>query len=382
MGAALLNHQMISWARKRADMSTDEALSKIHKKYLLWESGAVKPTFKQAQDLAKKLHIPFGYFYLSKPPQEKQLAPDLRTVNDIKNEGYSPELKEVISDAIRKQDWYRDFLKDNGQEKIQFIGRFDRNTSPIKIAQDISKTLHFFTKDRENIGKLDYLRFLTEEAENVGICVMRNGKVGANTHRILSTDEFRGFALPDLRAPIIFINSADAIAAQIFTLAHELAHLWINEKGVSNYDLVSNGDYSEIEKLCNKVAAELLVPEKELEKNWTSRNTVQANSEELVNIFKVSSLVIARKALDLKLIEKNDFFDYYHVLQKQWANQKAKRKSGGSFFNTFPLANSKSITHSIISAVYRQKMLMRDGARLLGVTPSTLKKYAIERGIN
>ena len=381
MSAALLNHQMISWARKRADMSADEALNKIHKNYLLWERGEAKPTFKQAQDLANKLHVPFGYFYLSKPPKEKPLAPDLRTVGDVQAEDYSTELKDVISDAVRKQNWYRDYLKDNGHDEIPFIGKFDRNTSPKVIAEDIAKVLHFSTKDREVMGNLDYLRFLTEESEKVGICVMRNGKVGANTHRILSTDEFRGFALPDPLAPIVFINSADAPPAQIFTLAHEISHLWIGEKGVSNYDLAPNGRYSDVEKLCNQVAAELLVPENELFESWNHKNTLQNNAENLIRLFKVSSIVIARRALDLNLIEKQEFFDYYKVLQEQWAVKKSKRKPGGHFFNSFPLANSARITHSIVCAVYNQKILMRDGARLLGVAPSTLNKYAVERGI-
>lgn len=382
MSTALLNHQMIHWARKRADMSTDEALSKIHKNYLLWERGEAKPTFKQAQVLAKKLHVPFGYFYLSKPPADVVLAPDLRTVKDFEHESYSPELRDVISDAIRKQDWYRDYLMDNGHEELPFVGKYNKNTAPRTIALDIEKVLHLSSKERENIGKDSFLKVLTEEAENVGICVMRNGKVGSNTHRTLSVGEFRGFALPDSIAPIIFINAADAAAAQIFTLAHELAHLWIGEKGVSNYDLLSNGGYSETERLCNEVAAELLVPAADMQQKWISWDTVEDNAEELVKYFKVSTLVIARRALDLELIERKDFFDFYKVLQKRWDHQKAKRKPGGSFHNTFPIANSKSITHSVINAVYSQKVLMREGARLLGVRPSALDNYAKQRGIS
>ncbi|HMM61712.1 MAG TPA: ImmA/IrrE family metallo-endopeptidase, partial [Candidatus Rifleibacterium sp.] len=82
-----------------------------------------------------------------------------------------------------------------------------------------------------------FFNILVERSEQAGIIILRSGKVGNNTHRTLDVKEFRGFVIYDELAPFIFINGADAKAAQIFTLVHELAHVWLGASGVSNNGL-------------------------------------------------------------------------------------------------------------------------------------------------
>ncbi len=378
MSVAYINPNMLFWARQRLGPDGSQLLS-FHKNYNEWESGLSKPTFKQAKKLAKKLRIPFGYLYLAEPPKESTTTADLRTLKDIAPGQYSVDLTEVIEDAIRKQDWYRDELIAANSEPLPFIEKFNLNSNPYKIAEDINEVLNVQIGRRD--GQVDILRFFTEQAESAGILILRNGKVGANTHRPLDVKEFRGFALTDKYAPLIFINSADYKDAQIFTLVHEIAHLWIGEGGVSNYHLAEIKKYSEIEILCNQVAAEVLVPTKIFTELWKkNEGSLQDRVEILRKHFQVSTIVLARRAFDLGFVQKEEFFTYYHYLTKIWANQKSKRSSGGSFHHVFPIANSKIFTDAVCHAVYSQRMLLRNGARLLGVKPSTLDNYVKSTG--
>ncbi len=381
MSTAYINTDVLIWARNRAGLSEDDLVQSINKKYIEWEEGLTKPTFKQAQAIAKKLRIPFGYLYLSKPPAESKLTVDLRTFGDSISREFSIDLKDVIADAIRKQDWYREYIKEVTDEPLEFVGKFNSSSKIKDVAVDISKTLKLHLDDRNQFSKDEFLRYLTEHAEEAGILVIRNGKVGSNTHRTLNVDEFRGFALTDPYAPLIFINSADFTAAQIFTFVHELAHIWIGYDGVSNYSINDDFLHSDTESLCNQIAAEVLVPDEDFKREWQHiSGDVQVRSENLTRIFKVSSVVIARRALDLGYIQKEEFFNYYGILQKLWSKSKSK-SSSGNFHNSFPIANSKSFTNAVCKEIFSGNLLMRNGARMLGVKPETIVKYAKQGGL-
>jgi len=259
MSVAYINPKVLAWARGRAGLMPDE-LQSFHRKYVEWEQGTAKPTFRQAQELANKLHVPFGFLYLSRPPEEKPLTIDLRTFRDEQHRDFSLDLRDVISDAKRKQEWYRDYLIEGGAEPLGFVGKYNVSSGVNTVAEDVSKTLQLSFSDRIGFTKHQFLGVLTDKVEQAGVLVLRNGKVGANTHRTLDVQEFRGFALPDDMAPLVFVNAADFEAAQIFTLMHELAHLWLGAEGVSDWSLNDRDDHRGTELFCNQVAVEVLVP--------------------------------------------------------------------------------------------------------------------------
>jgi len=381
MSVAYINPKVLTWARERAGIPPEE-LMKVNRKYIDWEIGTALPTFRQAQEVAKKLYIPFGFLYLSKPPKELPLTVDLRTLSDSRNQEFSLELRDVISDAQRKQEWYKEYLLEEGATPLDFFGKFSITHSVDDVANDLKTVLRLTLKDRERLSKNQFLTYLTDQAEEVGILVLRNGKVGANTHRSLSVEEFRGFCLSDSIAPLVFVNTVDFKAAQIFTLMHELAHLWIGEEGVSDQGISEWNTHSKVETFCNKVAVEVLVPKTVFLQKW---NQFQGNLEEkldqLNRIFKVSSIVLARRALDLNLLEPSVFFSYYNDLKIIWRQTRKNSSGGGNFHNSLPVANSRTFTDAICHATYSGKLLMRDGARMLGIKPATLGKYAEVQGL-
>jgi len=214
------------------------------------------------------------------------------------------------------------------------------------------------------------LGVLREAAEAVGIFVVINGVVGNDTHRKLDPSEFRGFVLADEFAPLVFINGADARSAQMFTLAHELAHLWIGEGGIFDLpDLQADGDRREV--FCNRVAAEFLVPAGELKAFWKEARRQSEPFQAIAREFKVSPIVAARRALDLNLIAREAFFDFYRAYQADERRQAARAKGGGDFYNNQNVRLGKRFARAVVLAA-------KEG-RLQG---ATFDKYAKALGIS
>ena len=382
MSTALIQPNILKWARERSHVDIELLAHKLpvkSEKVIEWEAGSLQPTFKQAQKLAKILHIPFGYFFLKTPPGDNLPVPDLRTVSDQGNYQFSVDLRDVVANVLRKQDWYHDYLVEEGHNKIPFIGKFSISSDTNEIAKDITAYLRLSVEERSEAHNWEqFLRMLMDRCENAGLWVMRNGKVGNNTHRILDVDEFRGFTICDDYAPVIFLNGADAKAAQIFTLVHELAHLWLGESGVSDIGMNfrSSDIPNKIEKKCNEIAAEFLVPGLMLKDHWKAGLPLENNAEDLSSFFRVSSIVIARRLLDLKLVSFKEFISFYQKQVERWRREKENRPSGGSFYRTMPVANGQHFTNAVMQSVFKQRTLMRDGARLLDTNPVNLEELA------
>lgn len=383
MTEALITPDVLVWARERAQLTLDTLSVKLHtkvEKLKAWEEGELKPTFKQAQDLAKKLHIPFGYLFLSKPPQEHLPIPDLRTFNNKEPESISPNFRELLNEITLKQEWYREYAIENQEEPFSYLGQFNTNSSVEEVAHSIQKALNITDKEQKTSTKrADYLKLLTQKIEALGVLVMRNSIVGSNTHRALRVEEFRGFVISDEYAPLIFLNSSDANNAKIFTLIHELAHLWIDQSGISSVEL-DEIDSNQTEQFCNAVSAEVLVPKNQFLKLWSSHQSFEESIIVTANYFKVSTFVTARRAFDLGMIDKFTFFDYY---KRENANfeqsRKAKKqesKGGGNYYDTARTRLGNRFSQAVVISALEGKTLYRDAGNLLNINPSKLVNFA------
>lgn len=176
----------------------------------------------------------------------------------------------------------------------------------------------------------DALHHLREAIEHAGILVAINSVVGNDTHRKLDTEEFRGFVLTDKYAPLIFVNGSDAKSAQMFTLAHELAHLWVGESALFNLQNMAPSGFA-VEQFCNKVAAEFLVPAAEFESYWPQAIQDADPFQVIARHFKVSPIVAARRAQDLGLIQQAEFLTFYRTYQEDERRQVARTAGGGGF---------------------------------------------------
>ena len=251
--------ELLRWARERAGFSA-EALARRIPQLPAWERGEVLPTLKQVEKFAKATYAPVGYLFLAQPPVEAVPIPDFRAPAASRVNRPSPDLLDSIYICQQRQEWYRDFARSEGEDRLHFVGSAELTSSVTEIAARMRAALGFDVEERRRIPTwTDALRRFIDQADLLGVLVMISGVVGSNNRRKLDPNEFRGFALSDDLAPLVFINGADTKAAQMFTLAHELAHIWLGQSALSDVDPVS-APSNRVEIWCNQVAAELLVP--------------------------------------------------------------------------------------------------------------------------
>ena len=379
MSEALISPSVLAWARRRRDLDADGLARKLNvkpEKVKAWESGDGLPTFRQAQRAADALYIPFGYLFLREPPAERLPIPDLRTVGDKPPRDPSPDFLDLVNDVLTKQQWYREYREAEGADPLPIIGRYGVNDDAETIAADIRDALSIDDVMRKGAADLDaFRRKLTFHCEDLGILVMRSGIVGNNTHRPLDVDEFRGFAISDDLAPLVFVNRRDAKAAQIFTLAHEMAHLWIGEGGVSNpdYKLRSDEHGSDVERVSNRVAAETLVPSADFRKRWRDAAPIEENMRRLSRRYKVSNITALRHALNLDLVTPKDYWTLYEemALNAPPAKNNKRGGGGGTALNAIS-RNGRVFTRAVISSSAEGSLLLGEAARLLDVNVAVL----------
>lgn len=370
--AALVNPSLLRWSRERAGLSTEQVAKKLPvKPYRVqeWEAGETKPTFLQAQKWASLAHIPFGFLLLQQPPVEQLPLPDLRTVGGIAPQRPSLELLDTVRDAIRKQDWYLEYLQNQEHQPLEFVGRFDSRSRVAEVVDDIRRTLNV-NPDTARLDYDKYSRALIEAAEAAGILVIRSGIALGNTHRKLEVSEFRGFAISNTYAPVVFVNSSDAPTARLFTLLHELAHIWIGSSGVSDGS-TANGRHEE--RFCNAVAGEFLAPEAQFRALWNAEVNWEANLAPLATRFHISKLAIGRRALDLGYINQAQYGAYYLAILKAFQNDKG---GAGDYYRNATAKNSPRLSKAVLTEAMSGRMLLRDAGHLLGVQPAKLRTLA------
>jgi len=381
-----LQPAVLKWARERAGLSRNALAKKLGVKaerVAEWEAhGELR--IRQAEKLAHVTHTPLGQLYLDEPVEDKLPIPDFRTVADAPLRRPTPDLLETVQSMQRRQAWMRDFLIEEGNDPLAFVGEASLQRAPEDVAVSMRATLGmadgWATREQTWTSALQHLR---QKIEAAGILIVVNGVVGNNNFRKLDPGEFRGFVLSDEYAPLIFINGSDFKAAQMFTFAHELAHIWLAQGGVSNFELLQPAPVA-VERFCNKVAAEFLVPAAALRECWGQASHVEEPFQFLARRFKVSSIVAARRALDLELINKQAFFDFYHAYEedelRKLALQKERGKSSGNFWNTQNVRIGQRFGAAVVRAAREGRLLYREAYHLTGLRGKTFDSFANQLG--
>jgi Zn-dependent peptidase ImmA (M78 family) len=354
--------ELLTWAVVRSGLS-DATLARRFPKLEQWIEGATKPTLRQLESFATATFTSIGYLLLDAPPAEGLPIPDFRTVADRQISRPSPHLLDTVYLCQQRQDWFRDYVRTQGEPPLSMVGSARVGDDVVATAARIRHAIGFDVAERRVMGSWDEaLRRFIQRVDERGILVMVSGVVGSNTRRRLSPQEFRGFALADDRAPLIFLNGADSKAAQMFTLAHELAHIWLGQSGVSDATALVASDHV-TENWCNRVAAELLVPMAELIQALDS-SAVPPDVQALARRFKVSTLVVLRRLHDAGRIGRDAYWQMYEA---EVARVRALPKgSGGDFYLTLGARASKTFSRAIVGNTLEGATSFTEAFRLLG----------------
>lgn len=362
-----LSRQMIDWIASVGRTSTVELAEQLMpKKQDKFLNGLV--TKSTAEKLAKIGQVPFGYLFLETPPEfKKATLPDFRQTSQSTH--LTRDFTDTYEDIEYKLNWYKEYLQDFGiTHNLSFIGRFNLRDNVEDVARDISETIHFDINKALKLPNKDaYFSFVSKLVESIGVLVFKNGIVKSNTKRKIDINEFRGFCIIDPIAPAIFVNGGDVFSAQVFTLFHELAHLWIGKEGVSNWTFENK-----IEAYCNKVAAEILMPAQIFKREWDKEYAEDLDIFYVVDIiskyFKVSSFATAVRAKTLKLIDDDTFL----IIRERSSSATKKDSSGANPYAVYPYRNSQSVTDAVLASAMSQRLPLREASNLLNIKPNTV----------
>lgn len=355
---------MLTWARQRSKRDPDRFYTKF-RKLQEWEAGELQPTLRQAEEFARFAYVPFGYLFMDTPPVEDLPIPDFRTIEGRPLERPSPNLLDTIRICRDRQLWYHDHARREHEPVRTFVASVTVDDRPEWVAAEIGEALGFDVESRRDCRT--WTRSLSRfigNAERVGVLVMVNGVVQHN-RRPLDPKEFRGFTLSDPLAPLVFINGKDSKAAQMFTLAHELGHLWLGGSALSNTGLRPQEGLRREEVWCNAVAAELLVPRETLESELLKGEPPPIAVPRLAKVFKVSTLVILRRLLDHGWIDRSEFDDSWQEQIKRLRSVNAN--SGGDYYRTTLARAGRRFTTAVLTSTIAGNTLYREAFRLLGI---------------
>ena len=379
MNRVSIEPALLGWAKNRSGRST-EFFRQRFPKFDSWERGETLPTLKQLEDFARATYTPFGFFFLDKPPIEILPITDFRTMGDSAISYPSPGLLDTIYLCQNRLDWYREEARSLGEPPLDFIGSLDTSVDVSTAGVLLRHALAFDVEKRRQFPTWsEALRQFISQADALGILVMVSSIVGSNTHRQLNPNEFRGFALSDSWAPLVFINGADTKAAQMFTLAHEIAHLWIGESGISDTHMTARTDHT-IERWCNNVAAELLVPSQMILHEFEPRAKLMVETKRLARRFKVSTLVTLRRMHDVGCIGWQEFRAAYQEEARRL--HEIPKGGGGSAVNNVSARAGKRLARALIVSVLEGRTSYSEAFMLLGIKKlSTFEKIIESLGV-
>lgn len=362
----------LDWAIERSGKSIS-TLEK-HFPYLGdWRSGTKNPTLNQLRQFAQTTFTPLGYLFLEVPLTERLPLPYYRTPDGPAPLSPSANLLDTVFAMQQRQAWAREYLWEQGQGAVPLVGCAQPSEPPGATASRLRAHLGLdggWAHDQATWGHA--LRHLMDVLEAHRVMVVVNGVVGNNTRRTLSVSEFRGFALSDDIAPFLFVNGADAEGAQLFTVAHEVAHLAFGRSAAFDLRNLLPAD-DPTERACNDVAAEFLVPSGLLRSYW---NKVR-DHEDWVGLvarqFKVSRMVAMRRALDLTLIDRSQFFRLYH--EESQRERPTRKPTGGDFTAMQRYRVGALFGRLVASAALEGAIPYTEAFGLTGLSGSTFDRF-------
>jgi len=351
-----------------------------------WRRGTKIPTYNQIEAASKDTRIPLGYFFLKTPPTEKITLLEYRTIKSQEFEQPSRDLVDTIYEMEQVVEWTRNNLKAEGAGINSTVGRLknvtDIGTISTYIRNVLSLTENWFEGTKNAEDSFYRLRVAISDA---GIVVMMNGTVRGNTHRPLDVHEFRALTIIDEYAPLIFINTTDSINGRLFSLLHEFVHICLGANSLFNDRYGTGKNISSVERICNAVAAEILVPNNVFLCKWIESGRDEASLDNRIRrlalFFSCGPVVIARKALDAGEIDINQYRRISEEAIRHFIEKKNSQPPGGNYYATLTSRVDRRFFNLLFKSVSEGKTQYTEAFRLTNTNRITFTKLA-ERMLN
>jgi Zn-dependent peptidase ImmA (M78 family) len=358
-----INSDILCWARETAGLTQAEAVERLQlgavkdktgvERLEALETGA-DPTRPMLVKMAKLYRRPLLTFYMSSPPRKGDRGQDFRTLPSDRLVTEDALLDALIRDVQARQSLIRSVMEDEETvEPLPFVGsvRMDDGISAaLSSLREITQI--DLTAFREQPTPEDAFAFLRSKVEAAGVFVLLIGNLGSH-HTKISLETFRGFAIADNIAPFIIINDQDSRTAWSFTLLHELTHICLGQTGISGARVEE-----EIEKFCNDVAGEFLLPNEETLTigNATNLEEIGNTVSDFARTRNLSSSMVAYKLFRNGSISKDTWFRLNETFKRWWfegqstKKSAAKKKKGGP---NYYVVKSHRVGNLLISHVKR-----------------------------
>jgi Zn-dependent peptidase ImmA (M78 family) len=238
---------------------------------------------------------------------------------------FDPIVDSLIRDIRGRQMIVRSLVEEAEVEPVDFIGSASMYNPAQVLADRIRGRLQFLLSDFRAQATVELaFSYLREKTEAAGVYVLLLGNLGSN-HTNIPVDTFRGFAIADPIAPFVVINDQDARAAWSFTAFHEVTHLWLGTTGISG-----TSAEAKIERYCNDVAGEVLLPETEVTALAGIGGQPLAEAIEAVSTFararKISRAMVAYKLMMADLISRVRWQQLTEHFRQEWLAARNKQK--------------------------------------------------------
>lgn len=379
---APINPRVFAWARESAGYTVEAAARKINRPredVALWESGDKMPTLAQAKKAAQVFHRSPAFFFLPEPPEEKVL-PDFRFLPDSGGAD-EPRLRHFARRMVRRCEWASEFRRTRGELRRDFVGSAALTDNPTELAEKIREQLGVQPGAlRRAPDRKEALRLLADNIRGAGVFVFSTDYIRG---RDVDIEDMRGLAISEPLAPAVAYNAGDyGYGAKIFTLAHEMVHLWLGREGISAAPPPEKvkAENARVEIFCNQVAGEVLIPAEWLRDNWppledNTDDAARGNAEKAALILRVSPDAVARRAADCGLIGRDTYRRLHEkyvedAIERRRSEREQRKKQGGGFGvprgKALLAQSGRDFAALVLSAYYEGNLHPLSAAGLLG----------------
>jgi Zn-dependent peptidase ImmA (M78 family) len=384
-----INNNILIWARESSGFSIEDAAKKLQlhdtktssatNKLLAFEKGK-PPTRALLVKMSNQYKKPLLTFYMKNPPEKADRGEDFRTLSGETSLRENAIVDTLIGDVKARQSVLREaLLEEDEAEELVFIGSINSKEKIASVVEKIKFTLNFDLREfRKYKVADDAFKYLRSATEAIGVYTLLTGNLGSH-HSNVGVSTFRGFVLADKIAPFVVINDLDNRSAWSFTLLHELVHLWLGKTGVSSLYFES-----QIEKFCNDVASEILLPSNDLKNllvDTSSFNNLNQEISKFSQARNISSSLVSYRLFKDGIIDKNLWQELSSFYKEQWLEfkakqkkQRAKNKGGPNYF----VVHRNKLGNALVSIAermtYSGALTTTRAALLLGVKPLKVQK--------